>query len=347
MRTARFAASVIAAESARRLGYHQAMHAMLMRELGEPNRLEAVTLDDPQPGPGEVAIDVRAIGCNFADVLICQGKYQIRPVLPFSPGSEVAGHVRALGQGVTGLALGQAVAAQLGFGAYASVVCADARRVQGVPEGVPLEDACALGIAYQTAYLSLVDRARLQPGESVLVQAAAGGVGLASLQVGHALGARMIAGASGDKLALCREHGADAAVDTRAPDWPDRVRELTAGQGADVICESVGGDVFEGSLKCIAWGGRLVVVGFSSREIPAPKLNRVMLKHISLLGLNLGSYHERNPSLLRGATAALFALYQQGKLRPLISGRYPLSAAADALAELAARRSVGKLLLMP
>jgi NADPH2:quinone reductase len=165
--------------------------------------------------------------------------------------------------------------------------------------------------------------------------------------VARALGARVIAGASGDKLALCREHGADEAVDTRLPDWPERVRELTQGQGADVICESVGGDVFEGSLKCIAWGGRLIVVGFSSREIPAPKLNRIMLKHIALLGLNLGSYHERNPALLRDATAALYALYQQGTLRPLISGRYPLTSAPEALAELAARRTVGKLLLMP
>lgn len=323
------------------------MRAMVMRELGEPSRLESVTFEDPKPGPGEVAIDVRAIGCNFADVLICQGKYQIRPELPFSPGSEVAGHVRSLGEGVTGWTRGQAVAAQLGYGGYASVVCADARRVQSVPEGVPLEDACALGIAYQTAYLSLVDRAQLRAGESVLVQAAAGGVGLATLQVGRALGARMLAGASGDKLALCREHGADETVDTRSADWPERVRELTQGGGADVICESVGGDVFEGSLKCIAWGGRLVVVGFSSREIPAPKMNRIMLKHIALLGLNLGSYHERNPELLRSATAALFTLYQQGKLRPLISGRYSLNSAADALAELAARRTVGKLLLTP
>ena len=323
------------------------MRAMQMRELGEPSQLQAITLDDPQPGPGEIAIDVQAIGCNFADVLICQGKYQVRPELPFSPGGEVAGRIRALGAGVTDLRVGDAVAAQMAFGAYASVAIADARRVQRVPEDVPLEDACALGVAYQTAYLSLADRAQLRAGESLLVQAAAGGVGLATLQVGHALGAYVIAGASGDKLGLCLEHGAAATIDTRQPNWPERVRELTQGRGADVICESVGGDVFEGSLKCIAWGGRLVVVGFSSRDIPAPKLNRVMLKHIALLGLNLGSYHEQNPQLLRSATAALFELYQQGKLRPLISGRYPLTSAAEALAELAARRSVGKLLLIP
>lgn len=320
---------------------------MVMRELGEPSRLFAQTLPDPDPGPGEVAIAVQAIGCNFADSLICQGKYQIKPPLPFSPGSEVAGHVTALGRGVTNLRVGQRVAAQLGYGGYATAVCADARRVQPVPDGVPLEDACALGIAYQTAYLGLVDRARLSAGETVLVHAAAGGVGLATLQVARALDANVIGGASGDKLELCLTHGAHAAVDTRTSDWPAQVRELTEQRGADVICESVGGAVFEGSLKCIAWAGRLVVVGFSSGSIPAPALNRVMLKHISLIGLNLGSYHEHDPGLLRSATEALFDLYQLGQLRPLISATYPLDRAAEALTELAERRAVGKLLLIP
>jgi NADPH2:quinone reductase len=305
------------------------------------------TLPERKPGPGEVAIAVQAIGCNFADVLICKGKYQVKPELPFSPGSEVAGHVISTGPGVSGLEPGQRVAAQLSHGGYASLVCADARRVQLVPDGVPLEDACALGIAYQTAYLALVDRARLRAGETLLVQAAAGGVGLATVQVGCALDANVIAGASGDKLELCLEHGAHAAVDTRAADWPAQVRSLTDQRGADVICESVGGDVFEGSLKCLAWGGRLVVVGFSSGTIPAPALNRVMLKHIALLGLNLGSYHEHDPQLLRDATQALFDLYQLGRLKPLVSATYPLERAAEALDELAERRSVGKLLLIP
>jgi NADPH2:quinone reductase len=320
---------------------------MLMRALGDPNRLEVATLPDPEPGTGEVAIAVEAIGCNFADVLICQGKYQLKPELPFSPGSEVAGHVVAVGQGVSGFRTGQRVAAQLGFGGYASVVCADVRRVQPVPDAVPLEDACGLGIAYQTAYLALVDRAQLSAGETLLVQAAAGGVGLATLQVGLALDANVIAGASGEKLELCLSLGAHAAVDTRASDWPAQVRALTEQRGADVICESVGGDVFEGSLKCIAWGGRLVVVGFSSGSIPSAALNRVMLKHISLIGLNLGSYHEQAAKLLRTATDALYDLYQLGRLRPVISASYPLERAAEALKELAERRSVGKLLLIP
>jgi NADPH:quinone reductase len=323
------------------------MKAMVMRALGEPSRLEAATLPDPEPGTNEIAIAVEVIGCNWADVLICQGKYQVKPELPFSPGSEVAGHVAALGPGVTGFKVGQRVAAQLSYGGYASHVCADVRRVQLVPDGVPLEDACGLGIAYQTAYLALADRARLSAGETLLVHAAAGGVGLATLQVGLALDANVIAGASAEKLELCLQHGAHAAVDTRAPDWPAQVRALTDQRGADVIAESVGGDVFEGSLKCIAWAGRLVVVGFSSGTIPSAAMNRVMLKHISLIGLNLGGYHENDPKLLRSATEALYDLYQLGRLRPVISASYPLSRAPEALKELAERRSVGKLLLIP
>jgi NADPH2:quinone reductase len=323
------------------------MRAMLMRELGDPARLELAELPDPTPGPGEITIDVEAIGCNFADTLICQGKYQIKPALPFAPGSEVAGRVRALGPGVSGFSPGQPVAAQLGYGGYASLVSADVRRVQVVPDGVPLTDACALGVAYQTAYLGLCDRAQLRAGEHVLVQAAAGGVGLATVQLARALGARVLAGASADKLELCKQQGAHEAIDTRDPEWPSRVRELTAGRGADVICESVGGEIFEGSLKCIAWAGRLIVVGFSSGEIPAPRLNRIMLKHIALIGLNLGGYHEHDPAALQRATSALFALHRDAQLRPLISASYPLPDAASALAELAARRSVGKLILRP
>jgi NADPH2:quinone reductase len=320
---------------------------MVMRALGEPSGLEAIELPDPVPGPGQIAIDVEAIGCNFADVLICRGKYQLKPELPFAPGAEVAGRVRAIGPDVRGFTPGQAVSAQLGFGGYATQVVADVRRVQVLPEGVPFADAAALGIAYQTAYLALVDRARVQRGESVLVQAAAGGVGLALVQIAHALGARVIAGAgSEDKLELCRTHGADEGVVTRGA-FHERVRELTHGRGADVICESVGGEVLEESLRCIAWDGRLVVLGFSSGEIPAVKLNRVMLKHIALLGLNLGGYHENAPDALNAAIAQLFALYQQGALRPLIHSVRPLAEAAAALAELGGRNTSGKLVLRP
>ena len=321
---------------------------MRMRALGEPSALELCELPDPVPGPNHIAIEVEAIGCNFADVLICRGKYQLKPELPFAPGAEVAGRVRAVGPGVTDLAPGQRVAAQLGYGGYASIAVADVRRVQVLPEAMPAAFAVALGVAYQTAYLALADRARLLSGESVLVQAAAGGVGLALVQVGRALGARVIAGAgSEDKLALCRQRGAHEAVLTRGQAFAPRVRELTSGRGADVICESVGGDVFEESLRCIAWSGRLIVLGFSSGQIPSVPCNRVMLKHISIIGLNLGGYHEHEPEALRAASARLFELYAEGALRPLIHSVRPMTQAAQALGELAARGTTGKLVLTP
>jgi NADPH:quinone reductase len=333
--------------STAQISYARGVHAMTMRSLGEPDRLELVELPDPQPGPDQIAIDVEAIGCNFADVLICRGAYQLKPELPFSPGSEVAGRVRAIGPGVRGFSPGQRVSAQLGYGGYATVAVADVRRVQPLPEGMAAVDAAALGIAYQTAYLALVDRARIAPGETLLVQAAAGGVGLAAVQIGRALGARVIAGAgSDDKLALCLEHGAHEGVNTRAAGWDERVRALTAGRGADVIYESVGGEVLERSMKCIAWGGRLLVIGFSSGEIPALRLNRVMLKHISVVGLNLGGYHEHQPELLAAGMQRLFELYAQG-LRPVIHARYPLAEAPRALAALASRSTSGKLVLEP
>jgi NADPH2:quinone reductase len=324
------------------------MHAMLMEALGEPDDLKWSELPDRQPGPGQVSIEVEAIGCNFADILICRGKYQLKPELPFAPGSEVSGRIRALGPDVSGLAVGQPVAAQIGYGGYATQVLADARRVQPVPDGMAIADACALGIAYQTSYLALLDRARLSAGEWLLVHAAAGGVGLAALQIGKAVGARVIAGASGrDKLELCKAQGADAVIDTREEGWIERVRAITAGRGADVIYESVGGDLFEGSLKCIAWAGRLLVIGFSSGEIPALKMNRVMLKHIDVLGLNVGAYHERAPDRLRSATEHLFELYAKKQITPVIHARYPLREAARALRELGDRKTVGKLILDP
>jgi NADPH2:quinone reductase len=256
--------------------------------------------------------------------------------------------INALGPDVTDLRIGQPVAAQLGYGGYATRVVADARRVQPVPDDMPPADACALGIAYQTSYLALVDRAHLKAGETLLIHAAAGGVGLAAIQIGKALGARVIAGASGnEKLELCKAHGADDVVDTRAEGWMEKVRELTSNRGADVIYESVGGTVFEGSLKCIAWAGRLLVIGFSSGDIPALKLNRVMLKHISVIGVNVGAYHENDPKGLRDATVRLFELYAEGKIKPVIHARYPLRDAAIALRELGDRRTVGKLILEP
>jgi NADPH:quinone reductase len=324
------------------------MRAMLMRALGEPDRLELTELPDPVPGQGQVAIEVEAIGCNFADILICRGGYQIKPELPFSPGAEVAGRIAALGPGAEGWREGQQVTAQLGFGGYASRVLASVGQLRPIPGEMPAADAVALGVTYLTSLLGLCDRARLGAGETVLVHAAAGGVGLAAVQIARAVGARVIAGASSDdKLELARKHGAHDVVRTSDPDWPERVRELTSGAGADVIYDSVGGEIFEHSLKCIAWAGRLLVIGFSSGEIPSVKLNRVMLKHVSIIGLHLATYEQRAPAVLADAAARLFQLYAQGAVRPLIHASYPLPEAHKALAELGARSTVGKLILIP
>jgi NADPH2:quinone reductase len=321
---------------------------MVMHALGEPEQLQLTELPDREPSEGEVGVEVEAIGCNFADILICRGTYQWKPEHPFVPGSEIAGRVSALGPGVSAPALGQRVVAQVGLGGYASRVVVSAQRVRVLPASMPGADACALGVAYQTAYLGLFDRAQLAEGETLLVHAAAGGVGLAAVQLGCALGARVIAGAgSDDKLALCLKHGAHEAVNTRSEGWDERVRELTGGRGADVVYESVGGEVFERSLKCIAWGGRLLVIGFSSGEIPSVKLNRVLLKHISIVGLNLGGYGQHAPQIAAKSAARLYELYEQGSVKPVIHGRYPLAEAARALRELGDRRSVGKVILEP
>jgi NADPH2:quinone reductase len=324
------------------------MRAMLMRSLGEPSQLELVERPDPVPAAGQVTIGIEAIGCNFADILVCRGTYQVKPELPFSPGSEIAGRVLAIGAGVNGLSPGQPVVARVGHGGYATHAVVDARRVQVIPPAMSFPDACALGVAYQTAYLALVDRARIAAKETLLVHAAAGGVGLAAVQIGTALGAHVIAGAGSDeKLELCKRHGAHAVVNTRVLDWDERVRELTDGRGAVVIYESVGGEVFERSLKCIAWGGRLLVIGFSSGEIPLLKLNRVLLKHISVIGLNLGGYEQHAAETLHESGRRLFELYAQGSVRPVIHATYPLAEAAHALAELGARKTVGKVILVP
>jgi NADPH2:quinone reductase len=324
------------------------MRAMLMKQLGEPEQLELTELPDPVPGPGEVAIDVEAIGCNYADILVCRGKYQVKPALPFAPGSEVAGTVRAVGPNVTDVAPGTRVLAQVSYGAYASVTIADARRVHRVPEGMDAVTAASFGVVYQTSYLALAERAQLKAGETLLVHAAAGGVGLAALQIGKALGARVIAAASTrDKLAFCTAEGADAVVCTGDEGWPAQVRELTDGRGADVIYDSVGGEITDGSLKHIAWNGRLLVIGFAGGTIPSVALNRVMLKNIAIVGLNLGSYHEQAPQLLRKAMQELFALHESRGVRPHVHGTRPLSEAAAALRSLEAREVSGKLVLVP
>lgn len=324
------------------------MYAMEVGSLGGPEALERVERPDPTPGPSEVLIEVAAIGCNFADTLITRGRYQVKPELPFAPGAEAAGTIVSVGDAALGFTAGQRVLALLDHGAYASHVVAPASRVFAIPPTVGVEEAAALGVVYQTSYFALVHRARLRQGETLLVHAAAGGVGLAAVQLGAALGATVIATAGSEaKLELAREHGAHHALNYREGSWVDAVRELTDGRGADVIYDSVGGDTFDLSTKCIAWAGRLLIIGFASGRIPELRMNRVMLKNISIVGLHWSPYLEHGPELVREAMAALFELRAEGRIEPLVSDTRPLTSAAAALEDIAARRTVGKVILVP
>jgi len=324
------------------------MRAMLVEHWCDPKDMVLRELPDPQPGKGQVAIDVKAIGCNFFDILIAQGKYQVKPPLPFSPGGEVAGIVRTLGNGVHDLAAGDRVFAMLGYGGYADACLAPAAGTVRMPDGMSFEHGAAFGVVYQTSYFGLVYRAALQAGETLLVHAAAGGVGLAAVQIGKALGARVLATAgSAAKCAVALEHGADAAFDYSSDDWVEQVKASTGGRGADVIYDPVGGAIFDLSLKCLAFSGRLLVIGFASGAIPNVQVNRVLLKNISIVGLHWGAYRQHDPEKIPQAMRELFRLYEQGKVTPLVSSQYPLTRAADALDEIASRKSVGKVLLIP
>ncbi len=324
------------------------MYRMVVRELGGPGALEREELDAVRAASGQVVIDVGATGCNFFDILITQGKYQVRPELPFSPGAEVAGIVREVGEGVDRFSVGDRVSALLEYGGFASMVAAPQERVFAIPPRMTVEEAAAMGIVYQTSYVGLVHRAKLREGETLLVHAAAGGVGLAAVQIGVALGARVIGTAGApDKLDLVKKNGADVVLNYRDEDWVERVKELTNGGGADVIYDPVGGDTFDLSTKCIAFEGRLLIIGFASGRVPSARMDRVLVKNFSLHGLHWGLYFEKDPRVLQEAQAALSHLYAAGKIAPLVSATYPLADAKDALAALGARKTTGKVVLIP
>jgi NADPH:quinone reductase len=324
------------------------MYRMVVRELDGPSSLQREDLDELSAGPGQVVIDVRAAGCNFFDILITQGKYQLRPELPFSPGAEVAGTVREIGEGVERFAVGDRVSALLEFGGFASAIAAPQERVFPMPPHMSFEEAAALGLVYQTSYVGLVRRANLREGETLLVHAAAGGVGLSAVQIGVALGARVIGTAgSRDKLDLVKNNGADAVINYRDGDWVERVKALTHGRGADVIYDPVGGDTFDQSTKCIAFEGRILIIGFASGRIPTAQMNRVLVKNFSLVGLHWGLYFEKDPQVLRDAQGAISQLYVDGKIAPLVSATFPLEDAKAALAALGSRSTTGKVVLIP
>ncbi|MBK7951340.1 MAG: NADPH:quinone oxidoreductase family protein [Deltaproteobacteria bacterium] len=324
------------------------MRAVVVDRFMAPEALRVSEVPRPCPGPGELGLAVRAAGCNFSDLLMLKGEYQVKPPFPFVPGSEVAGVVAALGAGVAGFAVGDRVLARCGTGGFAEEVVVPAAAAVKLPGSMSFEAGAALSTVYPTSYAALVWRAGLAAGETVLVHAAAGGVGLAAVQIARALGARVLATAGGrEKCEIARRAGAELVVDSREGDFVERVLEATGGRGADVIYDSVGGETTDRSLKCIAWNGRLLVIGFASGEIPSVKLNRVMLKNVSLVGFHWSAYPEREPARIAECFEGLFALAARGGIEPLVSARHPLERAGEALVALGARETVGKVVLVP
>jgi NADPH2:quinone reductase len=322
------------------------MKAWQVSEWCEPEQMKLVDLPVPEPKSGEVLIRNHAAALNFFDILQIQGKYQTKPPLPFTPGAEVAGVVDALGPDVEHLAIGDRVMGSGGLGGFAEYTVTPAARTFCIPGAMDFAAAAAMQIVYLTSYLALKVRAALRAQEWLLVHAAAGGVGSSAMQLGKAFGARVIATAgSVDKVNFCLAQGADYALNYREANWVERIKEITSGHGADVIYDPVGGDVFDLSTKCIAAEGRLLVIGFAGGRIPSIAANRILLKNMSVVGCYWGGYLEHHPGFLAQTQAELFALYEAGKIKPVVSQAYCLADAVSALRALAERKTYGKVVL--
>ena len=308
--------------------------------------LQWKTLPDPEPGPGQVRIAIRAASLNFPDLLIVQNKYQMKPPLPFVPGSEYAGTVDKLGEGVTHLRVGQPVAAFTGTGGFATHAIADAKVVMPLPPGLPFDDASAFVLTYGTTHHALLDRGQLKAGETVLVLGAAGGVGTAAIQIAKAAGARVIAAASSDeKLALCREIGADETINYTSGNIRDDLKRLTGGKGPDVVYDPVGGDLAEPVFRSIAWRGRYLVIGFAQGGIPALPFNLPLLKGASIVGVFWGDYVRREPEAFAASLGELAGWYAQGKVKPVIDARLPMPELAAAYERMGSRQVRGKVVM--
>ena len=323
------------------------MKAVLCREYGPPESLVIEDVPSPVPGPGEVVVTVKAASLNFPDVLIIQNKYQVKPPLPFSPGSEMAGIVKEVGAGVTNVKPGDRVMSVTGYGAFAEEVKTDAKRLLPIPKGMDDVTAAAFPLTYGTSDHALSDRGQLKRGETLLVLGAAGGVGIAAIEIGKAIGAHVIACASSDeKLAVCRAHGADATINYTSGDLREQIKQLTDGRGADVVYDAVGGPYTEPALRSIAWRGRLLVVGFAAGEIPKIPLNLTLLKGCSIVGVFWGDFARREPEVFAARVRQLDAWYQAGLLKPHVSDTMPLERAREALARMASRQVKGKIVLV-
>ena len=329
------------------------MKALLSRQAGGPETLVLEEIPEPVPGRGEVRIKVRAVGVNFPDLLIIQDLYQIKPTRPFAPGGELSGVVEALGEGVTNVKVGDRVLVSPVRSAMAEKAIAGAGNCWKIPDSMPFDEAAALLLTYGTSQHALKDRARLRSGETLLVLGAAGGVGLAAVELGKAMGARVIAAASSaDKLALAREHGADDGVQypvgpldkTAARALTDKFKAACGADGANVIYDGIGGDYTEAALRAIAWAGRHLVVGFTA-GIPKPPLNLALLKGCEIVGVFWGEFTQRSPALHAANVAALMALYLDGKIKPAVTERFPLSRGGEAIGRLGSRAARGKIVV--
>lgn len=322
------------------------MKAILCTQWGTPEELVLADVSRPPMGAGEVRVAVHACSINFADTLLIAGQYQEKPPFPFSPGLEAAGDVMDVGAGVHHLKVGDRVIVLCGYGGLAEEVVVPQASVIPISMTMDYLTAAAFPVAYGTAHVALTHRAQLQPGETLLVHGAAGGVGLAAVEIGKRLGATVIATASTpEKLALASDYGADHLINYREEEFRERVRELTGGQGADVIFDPVGGDVFAQSVRCINWEGRLLVVGFAAGKIPQFAVNLALVKNFSVVGVYWGAYAKRKPQVLTDSLSTLMAWHGQGKLKPYISQTFPLHETPAAFHTLMERRALGKVVV--
>jgi NADPH:quinone reductase len=324
------------------------MKAILCTRFGGPDDLEFADLPDPAPGSGEVVVAIKAAALNFFDTLLIAGKYQMKPPFPFSPASEFAGVIESVGTGVTNFAPGDRVLGYGGFGAAREKIALGAQRVVKIPDTLDFDRAAGITVIYGTTLHALKDRAHLKPGETLAVLGASGGTGLAAIEIGKLMGARVIACASSDdKLAFCRERGADDVINYAKEDVKEGLRRVTAGKGADVIYDPVGGSYAEAALRSIAWGGRFLVIGFAAGEIPKIPLNLALLKGCDIVGVFWGAFIERDRQGHQANMAELVRFADEGKISAHVHAVYPLAETPAALKAIAARQVMGKVILRP
>jgi NADPH:quinone reductase len=323
------------------------MRAVVCRAWGPVDDLKLEDVAPPAPGPGQLVIDVKATGVNYADAIMVAGRYQTKPSFPFSPGLETAGVVLRCGEGVTRYKPGDRVMAIIPYGGFAEQAVADEAETFAIPPAMPFDDAGAFPIAYISSHVAIRWQGRLEAGETLLVLGAAGGVGLAAVELGRAMGARVIAAASSeDKLAVCRQRGADDTINYATEDLKERAKALTDGHGVDVIYDPVGGEYSEAALRAIAWEGRFLVIGFAAGDIPRIPLNLALLKSCDIVGVFWGAFVMREPDRNRQNIDELLRLWADGGISLYVSSRFPLERGADAIAELAERRATGKVVVV-